>query len=379
MSRELEAQGHNVINLSIGQPDFNTPDFIKNAAIEAVDKNFTFYPPVPGYQDLREAISMKFRRDNGLDYSPNQIVVTTGAKQAIANVVLCLINPGDEVLLPVPYWVSYREIVKLAEGRPVPIPASIDQDFKVTPSQIEKAITSKTKLLIFSSPCNPSGTVYTRNELEEIARVISRHENIYIISDEIYEYINYIGKHESIGQFDFIKDHVITVNGVSKGFAMTGWRLGYLAAPQAIAKACDKLQGQYTSGACTISQKAALRAVQSDPSKTEELKIMVSAFKERRNLLLEMMKEIPCMKTNKPQGAFYVFPEINELYRRRNGGIEINSSDDFCSYLLKNYYVALVPGAAFGSPECVRISYATSKKKLVEGMLRIKNAISELS
>jgi aspartate aminotransferase len=379
MSRELEAQGHSVINLSIGQPDFNTPDYIKQAAIEALERNFTFYPPVPGYPDLREAISRKFKRDNGLDYSPGQIVVTTGAKQAIANVVLCMINPGDEVLVPVPYWVSYREIIKLAEGKPVFIPSSIENNFKVTPEQIGKAITGRTKLMIFSSPCNPSGTVYSRQELEDMARIIARHENIYVISDEIYEHINFCGKHESIGQFDNIKDKVITINGVSKGFAMTGWRLGYLGAPLAIAKACDKLQGQFTSGACTIAQKAALRAVSGDPARSEELKTMVSAFKERRDLLLQMLEDIPGIKTNVPQGAFYVFPEISELFGKRNNGMIISTSDDFCSFMLSKYFVALVPGTAFGSPECVRISYATSRKLLIEGVVRLKNAISELT
>ncbi len=379
MSRELQSQGHDVINLSIGQPDFNTPDYIKEAAKEAVDRNFTFYPPVPGYEDLREAISNKFKRDNNLSYSPQQIVVSNGAKQSIANAVLCLVDPGDEVLLPAPYWVSYPEIVKLAGGKPVVIPTSVDNDYKVTPEQIEAAMTPNTKLFIFSSPCNPSGTVYTRDELESMAKVIARHENIHIISDEIYEYINFCRKHESIGQFGFIHDKVITVNGVSKGFAMTGWRLGYLGASLPIARACEKLQGQMTSGACTISQKAALKAVSVSPEMSDDLKKMVKTFRERRDLMLQRLGDIPCIKTNTPQGAFYIFADIRELIGRHNGDMTINSSEDFCSYLLKHFYVALVSGAAFGMPECVRISYATSTGLLTEGMNRIHQAIMKLS
>jgi aspartate aminotransferase len=376
--RELKAVGYDVINLSIGEPDFFTPGYIKESAKEAIDQNFTFYSPVSGYKDLRDTISIKFKRDNQLDYTAEQIVVSSGAKHSIANVVLCLVNPGDEVLLPSPYWVSYREQVKLAEGIPVYIPALIENDFKVTPAQLEAAITDKTRLMIFSSPCNPTGSVYTRDELEGLARVLSAHQGIYIISDEIYEHINFTGKHDSIAQFDFIRDRVITVNGVSKGFAMTGWRLGYIGAAGPIAAACDKLQGQMTSGTSSIAQRAAIKALLTDPQKSPDLRQMVTAFKERRDLVVEMLGDIPGFKTNVPKGAFYVFPNIKELFGKKYDTGVIENAEDLCNYFINKAFVAMVPGNAFGDPDCIRISYATSKNHLVDAMIRINNAVSEL-
>ena len=378
ISRELTAQGHDVINLSIGQPDFNTPDIIKEAAKEALDQNYTTYSPVPGYLDLRKAISEKFKRDNGLDYSPDQIIVSTGAKQSIANAMLSLVNPGEEVIVPAPYWVSYKEIIKLAEGKAVYIPALIDNDFKVTPAQIENSITEKSKVFIFSSPCNPTGSVYSKEELRAIADVLAKHDNIFVISDEIYEHINFNGRHESIAQFENIYDRVITVNGVSKAFAMTGWRLGYIGASKEIVSACDKLQGQFTSGASSISQRAALKAVSIDPMQSEELKSMVKAFRERRGLSLKLLDEIPGIKTNVPMGAFYIFPNMTYYYGKSDGNITINDSSDLCFYILNKVYVALVPGDAFGNPNCIRFSYATSKEKLVEAIDRIKSALADL-
>ena len=375
--RELKAEGKDVINLSLGEPDFNTPDYIKNAAKEAIDKNFTFYPPVPGYEDLRKAICTKLSRDNQLDYSPAQIVVSTGAKQSIANVVLSLVNPGDEVLIPAPYWVSYKEIIKVAEGKAVFIPAKIENEFKVKPEQIEAAISPKSKLLIFSSPCNPTGSVYSKGELEGIAKVLAKYPGIFIIADEIYEHINFIGKHESIAQFDFIRDRVIIVNGVSKAFAMTGWRIGYIAAPLEIAKACDKLQGQFTSGACSIAQKAALMA-EITPPDTKEILEMKKAFRERRDLMLQMLGEIPGMIVNHPDGAFYIFPDISYYFGKSSGTVKINDATDLCDYILNTVFVALVPGNAFGDPNCIRFSYATSKENLIEAVRRIKEALSKL-
>ena len=376
-SRELKAAGHNVINLSLGEPDFNTPDYIKNAAKEAIDQNYTFYPPVAGYQDLREAICRKLKRDNNLEYSCDQIVVSTGAKQSIANVVLCLVNPGDEVLLPSTYWVSYKEIVKVAEGKSVFIPTTIEHEFKVTPQQIEDAITPKTKLIIFSSPCNPTGSVYTKEELQGLAEVFSRHPNIIIVADEIYEHINFVGKHESIAQFDSVRERVIIVNGVSKGFAMTGWRIGYVAAPKEIAKACDKIQGQFTSGASSIAQRAALKAIGSDPD-TQELRTMKKAFLERRDLMLQLLGEVPGLKLNHPDGAFYIFPDISWYFGKSDGTTQINNANDLCMYLLNKVFVATVPGDAFGDPNCLRFSYATSKENLIEAVNRIKAALVEL-
>jgi aspartate aminotransferase len=377
-SRELKAEGHDVINLSLGEPDFFTPDYIKDAAKEGIDKNFTFYPPVSGYEDLRKAICTKLKRDNNLDYDCHQIVVSTGAKQSIANVVLSLVNPGDEVLLPAPYWVSYKEIVKVAEGKSVFINATIENNFKITPSQLEASITPKTRLMIYSSPCNPTGSVYSRDELKGIAGVLARYPYITIIADEIYEHINFVGKHESICQFDFIKNQVVLVNGVSKGFAMTGWRIGYIAAPLEIAKACDKLQGQFTSGTCSIAQRAALKAVSTDPASTPDMTTMKQAFLERRDLMLQILSEIPGMKLNHPDGAFYIFPDISFYFGKSDGNYTISNSNDLCMYLINKVYVALVPGEAFGDPNCIRFSYATNKENLIEAVKRIKSALKEL-
>lgn len=378
-SRELKEQGFDVINLSIGQPDFNTPDYIKEAAREALDQNFTFYPPVNGYLDLRKAIALKLKRDNNLDYSPEQIVVSTGAKQALANTMLSLVNPGDEVIVPAPYWVSYREIVKLAEGESVLIQAGVETDFKVTPDQLEKAITSKSKVFIFSSPCNPTGSVYSKEELAALAAVFERHPGIYIISDEIYELINFKGKHESIAQFESIKDRVIIINGVSKGFAMTGWRLGYCVAAPDIAKACDKIQGQFTSGASSISQRASIAALLTNPAESEELKNMIEVFRKRRDLFLKLINDIPGFKTNIPDGAFYFFPDVTWYFGKKNNDITISNSTDLCNYLLDQAHVALVPGEAFGNPDCIRLSYATSEAELTEAARRIKESLARLS
>lgn len=374
-SRELKDQGIDVINLSIGEPDFNTPDFIKDAAIQAIHDNHTHYAPVSGYYELREAIAAKLTRDNHLQYKPEQIVVSGGAKQSIANAVLSLVGPGDEVIVPVPYWVSYKEIIKLAQGTPVYIQATIDHDFKITPGQLEAAITDNTKVLLYSSPCNPTGSVYSREELKGIAEVIAKHPQIFIISDEIYELINFVGKHESIAQFDFVRDQVVTINGVSKGFAMTGWRVGYMAAPITIAKACDKLQGQVTSATCSISQYAALEAIKIDPYKSEEIQSMIRIFHERRDLILELLKDIPGFRTNVPEGAFYVFPNIKYYFGKSNGSFTINNAKDVCLYILEQAHVALVPGDAFGNPNCVRLSYAASKELLIEAVRRIKDAL----
>ena len=377
-SRELKAEGHDVINLSLGEPDFNTPDYIKVSAKEAIDQNYTFYPPVAGYEDLRKAICTKLKRDNNLDYEPGQIVVSTGAKQSIANVVLSIVNPGDEVLIPAPYWVSYKEIIKVAEGKAVFIPATIENNFKVTPAQLEAAITPKSRLLIYSSPCNPTGSVYTRDELKGIADVMAKYPDITIIADEIYEHINFVGKHESICQFDYIKDRVVLVNGVSKGFAMTGWRIGFIAAPVPIAKACDKLQGQFTSGASSIAQRAALKAFATAPDATPDMKIMQQAFRDRRDLMLKLLAEIPGMKLNHPDGAFYIFPDISFYFGKSDGKTTISNANDLCMYLLNKVFVALVPGDAFGDPNCIRFSYATSTDKLTEAVRRIRQALGEL-
>ena len=377
-SRELKALGHDVVNLSLGEPDFFTPDHIKMAAKDALDNNFTFYPPVSGYLELREAICRKLKRDNRLTYTPDQIVVSTGAKQSIANCVLSILNPGDEAIIPSPYWVSYKEVIKLAEAKGVFVPAKLENDFKITPAQLEASITPKSKVFLFSSPCNPTGTVYLREELKALAEVLARHPNIIIISDEIYEHINFVGSHESIAQFDFIRDRVVIINGVSKSFAMTGWRLGYMAAPRVIAQACDKLQGQITSGTCTISQRAAITAMDTDPETSSDLKSMREAFRSRRDQMLEWLKEIPGIKTNVPDGAFYIFADVKYYYGKSNGTVIINSGTDLCDYLLDTVYVALVPGVAFGDPDCIRISYATSSEKLKEAVRRMKEALSKL-
>ena len=376
MSRELKAEGHDVISLSLGEPDFDTPEFIKESAKQAIDNNFSHYTPVPGLLELREAICTKFERDNSLKYTPEQIVTSTGAKQSIANVCLSLVDKGDEVLLPAPYWVSYLEIVKLSEATPVIIPSSIDTDFKVTSKQLESAITPRTKLLIFSSPCNPSGTVYTKNELEVIARMLEKYPNIYVIADEIYEHINFTDTQFSIGTIPTIKNRVITVNGVSKSFAMTGWRVGFIGAPYWIAKACSKIQGQVTSATCAIAQKATKTAMLADPISTT--KTMKETFLRRRNILLEKLAEIPGIKCNIPKGAFYVFPDISYYFGKTDGRTVVKNANDFCMYLLDKASVALVSGDAFGNPECVRISYAASDNHLNEAVKRIKVSLAKL-
>ncbi len=375
-SRELKAQGKDVISLSLGEPDFFTPQFIKDAAVEALEQNYTMYTPVPGYDDLRESISLKFKRDNGLDYAKDQIVVSTGAKQSIANVVLSLINPGDEVIIPAPYWVSYVEIVKVAEGIPVIINAGIEKDFKISGADLEAAITPKTKMLIFSTPCNPTGTVYTKEELKDLANTLVKHPQVVALSDEIYEHINFIGKHESLAQFPEIYNQVVTVNGVSKAWAMTGWRLGYIGAPKEIATACDKVQGQFTSATCSIAQRAAIAAMKADPS---VLKDMIEAFKSRRKLVLDALATMPGIKANEPGGAFYVFPDCSAFFGKSINGRIINNSDDLCMYLLEEGLVALVGGEAFGAPNCFRISYAASEETLTKAMNRIKEALAKLS
>ncbi|MES2725966.1 MAG: pyridoxal phosphate-dependent aminotransferase [Bacteroidota bacterium] len=375
LSRELQAQGKDIINLSLGEPDFQTPIHIKEAAKKAIDDGYTFYTPVAGYLDLRQAISEKFQRENGLTYATDQIVVSTGAKHSIMNVMMALLNKDDEVIIPTPFWVSYSEMVKLNDGKPVYVHSTVDQDYKPTPALIEAAITDKTKIFIFSSPCNPTGSVFSKDELYNIAKVFEKYPQVSIIADEIYEHINFKGKHESIGQFDFIKDRVITVNGMSKGFAMTGWRLGYIGAPKLIAQACEKLQGQFTSGTNAIAQRAALAALQHDLKPTVA---MTEAFQRRRDLVLGLMKDIPGFKVNVPEGAFYVFPDVSSLYGKSDGTTVINNCEDLCMYILHNANVALVGGDSFGAPECIRFSYATSDDKLVEALKRIKEAITKL-
>lgn len=374
-SNELKAQGIDVINLSVGEPDFNTPDHIKVAAKKAIDDNFSFYSPVPGYMDLRKSICNKLKRENGLDFTPDQIIVSNGAKQSVCNVIMSIVGPGDEVIVPAPYWVSYVEMVKLAAGTNVVVTAGIDQDFKITPAQLEAAITPKTKALILCSPSNPTGSVYSKDELKGLADVLANYPQVTVIADEIYEHINYIGAHQSIAQFDNIRDRVVIVNGVSKAYAMTGWRLGYIAAPLWIAKACNKLQSQYTSGPCSIAQKAAVAAYDGDQTCVEEMR---KAFERRRNLVYDLAKEIPGFKVNKPQGAFYLFPEVNTYYGRSFNGRKIGDSADLAMFLLEEGHVATVGGAAFGAPECLRFSYATSDENLVEALRRIKETLAKL-
>jgi aspartate aminotransferase len=374
-SNELKAQGVDVINLSVGEPDFNTPDHIKAAAKKAIDDNFSFYSPVPGYPDLRKAIVDKLKRENNLDYTADQIIVSNGAKQSVCNVLLSIIGQGDEVIVPAPYWVSYVEMVKLAEGSNVIITAGIDQDFKITPAQLEAAITPKTKAFILCSPSNPTGSVYSRDELKSLADVLAKYPNVIVLADEIYEHINYIGKHESIAQFDAIRDRVVVINGVSKAYAMTGWRIGFIAAPMWIAKACNKLQGQYTSGPNSIAQKASVAAFSGDQSCVEEMR---RAFLRRRDLIVGLCKEIPGVKLNVPQGAFYIFPEVSRYYGKSVGGRKVNNAADLAMYLLEEGHVATVGGAAFGAPECIRLSYATSDENIIEAVKRIKNALSKL-
>lgn len=373
-SRELRAQGKDIISLSLGEPDFFTPQFIKDAAIEGMEQNYTMYSPVPGYDDLRDAIANKFNRDNHIPYKREHIVVSTGAKQSIANLVMAVINPGDEVIIPAPYWVSYAEIVKVAGGIPVVVPTSIDADFKFTAAQFQAAITPKSKMMMFSSPCNPTGTVYTKEELRALADVLKAHPSLIVMSDEIYEHINFVGHHYSIAQFPDVFDQIVTVNGVSKAWAMTGWRVGYIGAPKNIADACNKIQGQFTSGTCSIAQRATIAAVNADPA---ILKDMVAAFESRRELVLNALNAMPGVKCNRPGGAFYVFPDISSFFGKKAGEHIINTAEELCMYLLDKG-VALVSGEAFGDANCMRISYAASEETLTEAMKRIASALAEL-
>ena len=375
-ARELKAQGKDIISLSLGEPDFKTPKHIQQAAKDAIDEGIYFsYPPVPGYPDLRKAIADKLVRENGIESTPENIVVSTGAKHSIANVFMCLLNPGDEVIVFGPYWVSYVEIIKLAEGVPVVIDGTIENEFKVTAKQVEEAITDKTKAVIYSSPCNPTGAVFGYDELKSIASVLSKHKNIMVIADEIYEYINFTGKHVSMGSFPEMKDNVITVNGFSKGFAMTGWRVGYISGPVWMAKACNKMQGQFTSGNCSIAQRAALAGLTGDMAPTRE---MAEKYLERRDMVLELLKEIPGVKSPTPEGAFYVFPDISYYFGKSDGKTTINTASDLSLYILNEVFVSTVTGEAFGAPNCIRISYAASDENLREALRRIKELLSKL-
>ena len=374
-SQELKAQGIDVINMSVGEPDFNTPDNIKEAAKKAVDDNWSRYSPVPGYPTLRKAIAEKLKRENGLEFTETQISVSNGAKQAVCNAILALVNPGDEVIVPAPYWVSYPEMVKLADGIPVIVSAGIEQNFKITGEQLKAAITPKTKMLILCSPSNPTGSVYTQAELKELADVLAHNPHVYVVADEIYEHINYVGKHQSIAQFTEIRDRVIIVNGVSKAYAMTGWRIGYLAAAEWIAKGCNKLQGQYTSGPCSVSQIASLEAYNGSQEAVESMR---QAFLRRRDLIVKLTKEIPGLEVNVPEGAFYLFPKCSSFYGKSYNGNTINNSDDLAMYLLTEAHVATVGGSSFGSPECFRMSYATSDENIIEATRRIKEALAKL-
>tara|TARA_Y100000766_G_C18888145_1_gene596989 strand:+ start:215 stop:1408 length:1194 start_codon:yes stop_codon:yes gene_type:complete len=375
-SRELQSSGRTIINLSLGEPDFNTPDFIKKAAKKAIDENFSKYTPVPGYKDLLEVISMKFKRDNNLNYKPDQIVCSTGAKQSIAQLLMVLIDKNDEVILPAPYWVSYQQMVKLADGVPKIIKTDINTNFKITPEQLEKSINSKTKAFLFSSPCNPSGSVYSQKEIHDIAMVLNKHKNIIIISDEIYEHINFQKQHFSIGAIKAVKDQVVTINGLSKGFAMTGWRFGYLGAPQIIANACIKMQGQITSATCSIAQRAAIAALSEDPSCTKH---MCQIFKKRRDIIIALLSQIKGLKINKPEGAFYIFPDMSYYLEKKYQNKIIKNTNDLAMYLLTQAGVATVSGAAFGTEDCLRISYAASEEKIKKACELIKKALEELN
>ena len=376
-SSEMKAQGIDVINMSVGEPDFNTPDHIKQAAKLAIDENYSRYSPVPGYPDLRQAIARKLERENQLHYTPAEILVSNGAKQSVCNTVLALVNPGDEVIIPAPYWVSYPQMVLLAGGNPVIVEAGFEQNFKMTPAQLEAAITPKTRLLILCSPSNPTGSVYSKDELEGLAKVILAHDNLFVLADEIYEHINYIGKHQSIAQFPGMKERSIIVNGVSKAYAMTGWRIGYIAAPEWIVKGCNKLQGQYTSGPCSVSQKAAEFAYTSSQECVEEMR---QAFERRRDLIVKLAKDIPGLEVNVPEGAFYLFPKCSSFFGKKSAvdGFPVNNSTDFAMYLLEKGHVATVGGDAFGDPDCFRMSYATSDENIVEAMRRIKDVLAVL-
>lgn len=376
LGRELRAQGIDVIDLSLGEPDFDTPQHIKDAAIKAINDNWSHYTPVAGFLDLREAVCTKLKRDNNLDYKPENIVTSTGAKQSLANAILALVDDGDEVIIPTPYWVTYSELVKIARGKVVEIRTTVENGFKTTVAQLEAAITPKSKVFMFSSPCNPSGAVYTKAELEGLAEVFRKHPNIIILSDEIYEYINFEGKHESIAQFDDLKDRVVLINGLSKGFAMTGWRLGYIAANTTIAKACEKLQGQFTSGTCSIAQKAGVAALTGDLRPSLE---MTEEFTRRRAKTLELVKTIPGFKCFEPQGAFYVFPDVSYYYGKSNGTETIKNAADFSMYLLNTAHVSSVMGDAFGEPNCVRFSFANSMQNIEKAWARIKDALAKLS
>ena len=375
-SAELKAQGIDIINMSVGEPDFNTPDAIKQAAHQAIDDNYSRYSPVPGYPVLREAIVQKLKRENGLDYSANQILCSNGAKQSVCNTIMALVNEGDEVIVPAPYWVSYPQMVILADGTPVFIEATIEQDFKITPEQLEAAITPKTRALILCSPSNPTGAVYSAEELEGLATVLRRHERVIVIADEIYEHINYVGKHASIAQIPDMKDRTVVINGVSKAYAMTGWRIGFIAAPEWIVKGCNKLQGQYTSGPCSVSQIAAAAAFSGDQQCVEDMR---QAFERRKNLIVRLAREIPGLEVNKPHGAFYLFPKCSAYFGKSYKGRTINNSTDFAMYLLEEGHVATVGGDAFGSPECFRMSYATSDDNIREAMSRIKTVLAKLA
>ncbi len=375
-SAELKAQGVDVINLSVGEPDFNTPDHIKEAAKKAVDDNYSRYSPVAGYPALRKAVVEKLKNENGLDYTPEQIVCSNGAKQCVCNAVMALVSPGEEVIIPAPYWVSYPQMVLMADGKPVFVEAGIEQDFKITPAQLEEAITARTKAIILCSPSNPTGAVYSQEELEALAEVLRRHEQVYVISDEIYEHINYVGCHASIARCEGMYDRTIVINGVSKAYAMTGWRIGFCAAPLALAKACSKLQGQYTSGPCSVSQVAATVAFAGSQDCVEEMR---QAFARRKDLIVRLAREIPGLEVNEPHGAFYLFPKCSSFFGKSNGEYVINNSTDFALYLLEVGHVATVGGDAFGSPECFRMSYATSDENIVEAMERIKQALAQLS
>ena len=374
-SGELKAQGVDVINMSVGEPDFNTPDHIKAAAIQAVEDNWSRYSPVPGYPSLKQAIVNKLKNENDLDYTPSQILCSNGAKQSVCNAIMALINAGDEVIIPAPYWVSYPQMVLLAEGTPVYIEAPIEQDFKITPQQLEAAITPRTRAFILCSPSNPTGSVYSKDELQALAEVLARHERIIVLADEIYEHINYVGKHESIAQFPEIRDRVVIINGVSKAYAMTGWRIGFIAAPEWVVKGCNKLQGQYTSGPCSVSQKAAEAAYTGPQQCVEEMR---QAFERRKNLIVRLAKDIPGLEVNDPQGAFYLFPKCSSYFGKADGDRVIRTSTDLAMYLLEVGHVATVGGDAFGSPECFRMSYATSDENIIEAMRRIKETLARL-
>lgn len=375
LATELKEQGKDVISLTLGEPDFDIPDFIKDAAKKAIDENFSHYPPVPGYKDLRQAISAKFKRDNNLDYPFNQIVVSTGAKHSLMNVVLAMVDPGDEVIVPAPFWVSYVEMVRFAEGKVVEIEATIETEFKITPNQLEKAITSKTKAFLFSNPCNPSGAAYSESELDELAKIFVKHPHVYIISDEIYEYINFAGKNPSFGKYPELKDRVITVNGVSKGYSMTGWRIGYIGAPKEIANACEKIQGQFTSGANTIAQKAAIAALSAGAESIEYMRV---EFEKRRNLMFSLLSEIPGLKVANPMGAFYLFPDVSNFYGKSCNGKTVKNCEDFCTFLIEEALIVTTPGDAFGSPNNIRLSYAMNEETLQKAAARMKEALAKL-